>query len=347
MVREDGRLVLIDLGLGKSNVQEWKTRTGVVMGSVGYMPPEQARGEHVDACADVYAMGVVAFEMFALRNYIKRGPIPKMMEASMNPKFMKPSEFRPDVPSGLDDVIRKAVQPNKKKRFQSAAEFLKAVREVVPKQHTEGGMEALLEELFGASKRERRREIRGLLAHELPAEAYAGQEATQVFVLADGVLPPDQQPTKYTAGGPEHQPTRATEVTGGPGQRFVNTARVRLEGQGVRGEQGAVVTTHPHEPDPSRISPFYAEQLVAPKQGVTMGQLMGAVLVAAVLGGAFAVFLMTYVKQPQQMVTLPSEAPPPHTRICTLSLAIVAAPYSLGWALTLTLTSWAPHSQPD
>jgi len=48
-------------------------------------------------------MGVVSFEMLALRNYIKRGPLATMMEASSHPKFLKPSDFRPTC-EGLDEV---------------------------------------------------------------------------------------------------------------------------------------------------------------------------------------------------------------------------------------------------
>ncbi len=196
MVGEDGVMRLIDLGLGKSNQQDWRTRTGVVMGSVGYMPPEQARGERVDHRADVYAMGVVAFEMLALRNYIKRGTLSAMMEGSANPKFMKPSEFRPDVPKGLDDVLAKALSLDRETRFQSATDFREALRDVVPKSHSDGGMSALLEELFGERRDERRVEQQRLIAQPLPEEPEE-MEPTEVFVVAEGVLPIDSRPTKY------------------------------------------------------------------------------------------------------------------------------------------------------
>lgn len=196
MVGEDGVMRLIDLGLGKSNAQDWRTRTGVVMGSVGYMPPEQARGERVDARADVYAMGVVAFEMLALRNFIKRGPLPKMMESSMAPAFVPPSRFRPDVPPGLDGVIEKALRGDRDARYESAQAFLDDLRKVVPPTDARGGMRSLLEDLFGSTRQEREEEIRALLM--LPVE---GDEfdlrPTRVFGLRDGVLPPDLMPTEH------------------------------------------------------------------------------------------------------------------------------------------------------
>lgn len=213
MIGEDGLMHIIDLGLGKSNAQDWKTRTGVVMGSVGYMPPEQVNGEHVDARADVYAMGVVSFEMLALRNFIKRGPLPAMMSASVSPRFVPPSEYRPDVPRGLDEVIEKAVNPDRAGRFQSAAEFLRALRTIVPAKQTEGGMRELVEELFGEGKLERAREIDALLALPLPAEDPMELEPTKVFVQRAGV-----RPEAETREGPAFEdppsvpPTVATEV---------------------------------------------------------------------------------------------------------------------------------------
>jgi eukaryotic-like serine/threonine-protein kinase len=210
MVGEDGRMRLIDLGLGKSNAQDWKTRTGVVMGSVGYMPPEQARGERVDARADLYSIAVVCFEMLALRNYVKRGTITQMMEASATPSFVRPSDFRPDIPEALDRVLERALDIDKEKRFQSARQFLSALREVVPPVHTEGGMASLIEDLFGASKREREHEIASLLA--LPVPDATDGEPTQVFVMREGVLPPDQAPTRYVVNESTMVATKATKV---------------------------------------------------------------------------------------------------------------------------------------
>src|SRR5688572_18509639 len=254
MVGEDGKMRLIDLGLGKSNAQDWKTRTGVVMGSVGYMPPEQARGERVDARADTYALAVVCFEMLALRNYVKRGTLTAMMEASATPTFMKPSEFRPDVPEGLDRVLERALAVDKEQRFQTARQFSTALRQIVPPPHTEGGMAALLDELFGATKREREREIASLLA--LPVPDVTDGEPTRVFVMREGVLPPDQAPTKYVAKDePTMVRTKATEI---------------------------------HTIPPPLMS---SQQLIPPRAGVSIPVLIGAVCMAAIVGGVVAVAL--------------------------------------------------------
>ncbi|MFO0728397.1 MAG: serine/threonine-protein kinase [Myxococcota bacterium] len=201
MVGEDGLMRLIDLGLGKSNVQDWKTRTGVVMGSVGYMPPEQVTAEKIDHRADLYAMGAVLFELLALRHYITRAPIPVMLRNSVAPTFEPPSKFRPDVPPALDAIVKKSLSLDPADRYQSAREFLDAIRAVVPERRSQGGMATLINELFGSQLPERKAELSQLLALPMPISEDDGPEPerTIVFVQASGVAPlteGDMPPTR-------------------------------------------------------------------------------------------------------------------------------------------------------
>lgn len=218
MVGEDGSMRLIDLGLGKSNVQDWKTRTGVVMGSVGYMPPEQVTAERIDHRADLYAMGAVLFELLALRHYIPRGAIPVMLRNSVAPVFEPPSKYRPDVPKGLDEVLRKALALAPDDRYQSAAEFLTAIRQVVPERRSAGGMVSLIGDLFATSLPERKSELSQLLRAPLPELPEDGPppEHTVTFVLAEGVAPlaPEDLPRTRVVGMDEVQVSPATARTG-------------------------------------------------------------------------------------------------------------------------------------
>lgn len=182
MVGDDGRIRIIDLGLGRSKLQSWRTKTGVVMGSVGYMAPEQARGERVDARADVYAMGVVLFEMLALRNYIPPGPVPTMIEASIRPRFQPPSQFRPDVPKALDAIVEKALAPNKSQRYASAEDLHAALIEVAGRAAARRTVVQLLEQLFGTTRQERKDEIDSLLGMTISEKPEGDSGPTQVFV---------------------------------------------------------------------------------------------------------------------------------------------------------------------
>jgi serine/threonine protein kinase len=135
MVGEDGRTRLIDLGLGKSTLQDWKTGTGVVMGSPGYMAPEQVQGLGVDARTDTYAAGIVLWELLTLERYIKRGPVPLMLRAQVQPEYRPPSAVRGDVPAALDAVCRRALAVRPEARYPSAAAFREALLAAVPLDH--------------------------------------------------------------------------------------------------------------------------------------------------------------------------------------------------------------------
>ncbi len=123
MLQEDGRLRLIDLGIGKSSLQSWKTAVGTTMGSLGYMPPEQLIGQEVDQRADIYALGAVLFELVTLTPYLEPAAAPVMLHKGLNPDLKKASEIRSGVPQALDDIILHALALNPEKRIQSAKEF--------------------------------------------------------------------------------------------------------------------------------------------------------------------------------------------------------------------------------
>jgi len=269
MVDEQGSMRLIDLGLGKSNAQEWRTRTGAIMGSVGYMAPEQARGERVDARADVYAMAVVAFEMLALRNYIPKASVPEMVHYCTQPTFYPPSQFRSDVPKAIDHVLARALHVNPEHRYASAAAFLEALRAVVPPSRTSGTMVALLDEIFGDQRAERQAKLARLMA--LPNPEDFESRPTQVFVMRDGVVPQEEILVRTM------HVSRPVSYSAAPSEML--TAPV------------------PTTPQPTPPTP----------KSVGMGTLIGAVLAAGVIGGAIAVVVVLAVMRPQPAVPAPTQ----------------------------------------
>jgi len=127
---EDGQAVLADFGIaaalaGPAHVPGEKlTRTGISMGTVGYMAPEQALGSSdVDSRADIYSLGVVAYEMLA-------GTVPfagTNTQAILAAHLTKPppriDRLREDVPIPVCRAIEKALEKNPADRFQTASEF--------------------------------------------------------------------------------------------------------------------------------------------------------------------------------------------------------------------------------
>lgn len=130
MLEPSGRLRMIDLGLGKSNLQDWKTRSGVVMGSPGFMAPEQVRGETVCRQTDQYAFACVLYELLTLKPCIPRsGSRAEVLMRMAEPTFTPPRAHRPDLPAAVDAVFLKALAPLPEDRFPEDLAFGRALIE--------------------------------------------------------------------------------------------------------------------------------------------------------------------------------------------------------------------------
>ncbi|MEL7370514.1 MAG: protein kinase [Myxococcota bacterium] len=181
MVGDDGRVRLIDLGLGKSRVQDWKTSTGAVMGSPGYMAPEQLKGQPVDQRTDLYAIGIVLHEMLVGRRYIEPGPPLDMLRQAMEHRYEAPSRLREEVSPALDEVVAQAMAPRLDDRFPDARAFLAALNHVLPRRPGAASIRQLIEKYLGQARRTRDVEVLRLLGMPEP-NAPAEEAVTRVFV---------------------------------------------------------------------------------------------------------------------------------------------------------------------
>lgn len=128
MLTKDGQVKIMDFGLAKVKWSVLVTREGTTVGTAAYMSPEQARGDKVDHRADVWSMGVIFYEMLAGRLPFKGDFEQAMMYSILNEEIEPVSNFRSDLPAGIDDVIRKVLSKDQLTRYQDAAEFLTDVR---------------------------------------------------------------------------------------------------------------------------------------------------------------------------------------------------------------------------
>jgi hypothetical protein len=104
--RDLARPLLLDFGIARvSQPGQTLTRTGVALGSPGYMAPEQARGEHVDGRADLFSLGCVLFRCLAGEPPFTGDALAAMLKAVTDPAPLL-SSYRPDVPPALEDLIQ-------------------------------------------------------------------------------------------------------------------------------------------------------------------------------------------------------------------------------------------------
>jgi serine/threonine-protein kinase len=120
------RSVIIDFGLGMSNLREWATRTGLMLGTPGYMAPEQYSGGRVDHRADLYAAAVIGFELVTLKHYVRRGPLSEMAALCSN-AYRPLSPLRVGLNDEIEEVFRRSLSINLEERYPSAKEMLAAL----------------------------------------------------------------------------------------------------------------------------------------------------------------------------------------------------------------------------
>ncbi len=130
----EGHVKLIDFGVAKARNRSQQTTGASIKGKIRYMPPEQAMGlSAIDRRADVYALGIILWEMLALRKLFGAKDDLQLLESVRNPKIVPPSRLSKDVPPEIDRVVMKALSPRPEDRWASAQEFRRALAEVMPK----------------------------------------------------------------------------------------------------------------------------------------------------------------------------------------------------------------------
>jgi eukaryotic-like serine/threonine-protein kinase len=124
LVNEDGRLKLTDFGIARID-SSTLTQVGEIMGSPGYMSPEQFLGTEIDARGDVYSVGVIAYELLTGRRPFT-GNNAEVMRQALNERPQNPSEFNNEISVQLDWAVQKALAKKREERFQTAAELSEA-----------------------------------------------------------------------------------------------------------------------------------------------------------------------------------------------------------------------------
>jgi eukaryotic-like serine/threonine-protein kinase len=128
MLGKDGIVRIVDFGLAKLSGQTMLTKSGSMVGTAAYMSPEQARGEKVDYRTDIWSLGVVLYEMLTSQQPFASEYEQAMMYSILSAEPKPIEELRPEVPGNIIGIVQRAMEKDKGKRFQSAAEMAEALR---------------------------------------------------------------------------------------------------------------------------------------------------------------------------------------------------------------------------
>jgi serine/threonine protein kinase len=152
MVGHDGSVKVVDFGIASTTIASVHTLPGVVRGKASYMSPEQCLGDKVDHRSDVFALGVVLYELTTgARCFHGKTDFERML-AVVRSDYIAPSDLVASYPRELEQVIRTALASAPGKRFASAAAMIEALERVAVLQGWVGGggaIQRLMKELFG------------------------------------------------------------------------------------------------------------------------------------------------------------------------------------------------------
>lgn len=154
MMRADGFVKMLDFGLAKLTESKpaaseaftiYQTEQGTVMGTAPYMSPEQARGLSIDPRTDIWSLGVVLYEMVAGRQPFEGPTSTDVLVAVLGREPVPLPRYRPEVPTELEWIIKKALRKDRDERYQTAKEFLADLKNLAQRLDFEQELERSLD----------------------------------------------------------------------------------------------------------------------------------------------------------------------------------------------------------
>ena len=153
-ITKDGRVKILDFGLAKLTqaeastpdgatiTLEEQTHPGQILGTVGYMSPEQVRGAAADHRADIFAFGAILYEMLTGQRAFRKPTSAETMTAILNEEPPDISQTMTDTPPGLLRVVHRCLEKNPERRFQSVSDLGFALESLSELSHSAGGVSA-------------------------------------------------------------------------------------------------------------------------------------------------------------------------------------------------------------
>jgi serine/threonine-protein kinase len=123
MLSKNGEVKVVDFGLAKANSQLENTDEGVVKGKFSYLAPETALGFEVDARADVFALGILLWEMLTERRLFLGDTPLETVELIRRARVPSIIAINPSVDAELEGIVRRALARDREQRFESAADL--------------------------------------------------------------------------------------------------------------------------------------------------------------------------------------------------------------------------------
>jgi serine/threonine-protein kinase len=194
LITDDGDVKVTDFGIARAVSEASMTVTGTTLGSVHYFSPEQARGDEVTGASDVYALGIVLYEMLTGRRPFEGDSAAGVALKRLTEDPQPPTAHRP-VPAGLSAIVMRALERDPARRFPDAGSFAEALRVW------------------------QRDPAAGAAAAAAGAAGAAGAAAAAGSPQPGAPIPPAGEPTVYVPPRVARPSDRAPMAPGGPPRR--------------------------------------------------------------------------------------------------------------------------------
>ncbi|MBM7112190.1 protein kinase domain-containing protein [Archangium primigenium] len=123
LLSRQGEVKVVDFGIAKATGQSARTETGALKGKLPYMAPEQVRSKPLDQRADVYALGVVLYELLTARKPFVAPTDAELMQAILHQQPVPVTQLRPDLPEAMGEILDLALAKDREQRYPDCASF--------------------------------------------------------------------------------------------------------------------------------------------------------------------------------------------------------------------------------
>ncbi len=283
LVGVDGTSRLTDFGVARAASRLSSTRSGQLKGKLAYMAPEQAKGGNLDRRADIFAMGIVAWEALAFRRLFKGDGEAETLNRVLYEPIPGLKATAPHIPDSLDAVVMKALDRDPDKRYSTAADFADALEHAaraVQKVGSPREVAAFLESMVGTDLTQTREAVRAWLARSEPSRndnvaelRQAAASITRIETRGSGTREPTDPNRPRSASASGGYPPQS-----GPGS-----------GRSVPYSTDPV--SQPSFPQPSGLTSQTPPSTLMPdhQAASSKGAVIGLSVVAAMLVGIIAV----------------------------------------------------------
>jgi serine/threonine-protein kinase len=205
LVGLDGMAKLVDFGVANATAHSVIDAEDKIKGKFGYMSPEQASAGQIDRRSDVFALGIVLFELTTGERLFRGDSPAHTLELVKNGPIPAPQEIYPQYPEGLARVVKRALSRNVSERFQTAAEFRDALERYLRDERimiSHAGVGQLVKRVLGSRIEQQRQALRealtvadGTVVSGLVPEQSAAPDRSTSGVSGPRFAVPSEPPT--------------------------------------------------------------------------------------------------------------------------------------------------------